>query len=71
MVITQKRKSEMRELVDITPGVCGHNSHQRTLEGSEEGSAVIGGKIYCWHGGCPRCVDIKLNEIREIERKKG
>ena len=51
------------KLIDITPGVCGNNDHFRVLEGPTEGSIMLGGIRYHWHGGCPRCVDEKVKEL--------
>lgn len=54
-----------KKYIDITPGICGYNSHMYIIEGPEEGIAEIDGQWYHWFGGCPRCVDNKLEELRK------
>lgn len=54
-----------RKYVNITPGICGYTSHMNIIEGPEEGIAEIGGQWYSWFGGCPRCVEDKLEELRK------
>lgn len=49
--------------IDITPGVCGNSNHQWSMTGEEEGCVIVKGITYHWYGGCPSCVDIKLQEL--------
>ena len=62
--------SKMKLMVDITPGVCGDDSHAFILEGPEEGMTVIGETTYHWYGGCPRCVAEKLEELKNVTKNQ-
>lgn len=50
--------------INITPGVCGKPSHDTMFESNESGMAEIDGITYCWHGGCPMCVEERLIALR-------
>lgn len=55
-----------RRFVDITPGVCGDNSHHYILQSPEAGMVEIDGVTYSWYGGCIMCVDKKLKELENV-----
>jgi hypothetical protein len=57
-------------MVNITPGICGVNSHQSTLTGLEDGCVNINGTYYYWYGGCHECIEDTLKEVRSDVHKK-
>ena len=62
-------KKELKEkFIDITPGVCGNDSHQHILEMPESGMMIVGETTYHWYGGCPRCVAEKLEELKNVAK---
>ena len=71
MMVLQNIKASLSTTmfpIDITPGVCGDDSH--ALASSESGSVVIGGRAYYWNGGCSACVDEKIASIQHAEKGK-